>query len=275
MGIKDAIADQIDLSPSLEHEAQRDFREAVLAVAARAKAALPDLADRIDTAAALVLPGAVELLEGGRAARVVSRTNGGTAYHVNGQCQCPDFATAPGHFCTHRLAYGIAKRATGLAQERLETLPAPAGQDPGEPPGSPKLAAGTAAGADHRGLEPPPTSSDVAPLADMLTIPTQYLQLIEGKPFVKYAGLLAMAHERGLQQLEARFTRVSDTLAVAQATAIFTDGRRFTESGDATPENVGSQVRPHFARLALTRAKARCLRDALNIGLCAVEELGG
>ena len=41
-----------------------------------------------------------------------------------------------------------------------------------------------------------------------------------------------------------------------------------------TPENVGSKVRPHFARLALTRAKARCLRDALNISLCAVEELG-
>jgi len=63
-------------------------------------------------------------------------------------------------------------------------------------------------------------------------------------------------------------------LAVAHATATFADGRRFTESGDATPENVGAQVRPHFARLALTRAKARCLRDALNIGLCAVEELG-
>jgi hypothetical protein len=31
----------------------------------------------------------------------------------------------------------------------------------------------------------------------------------------------------------------------------------------------------YFARLALTRARARCLRDALNIGLCAVEELGG
>jgi hypothetical protein len=275
MGIKNAIADQIDLDSSPEHEVQRDFREAVLAVAARAKAALPDVADRIDTAATLVLAGAVELLEGGRAARVVSRTDGGTAYRVNGQCQCPDFATAPGHFCTHRLAYGIAKRATGLAQERLETLPAPAGQAPGEPPGSPKLAAGTAAGADHRDLQPPPTPSGAAPLADVLTIPTQYLQLIEGKPFVKYAGLLAMAHERGLQQLEARFTRVSDTLAVAQATAIFTDGRRFTESGDATPENVGSQVQPHFARLALTRAKARCLRDALNIGLCAVEELGG
>src|SRR4029434_334352 len=32
-------------------------------------------------------------------------------------------------------------------------------------------------------------------------------------------------------------------------------------------------VRTHFARLALTRAKARALRDALNIGICAVEKL--
>ena len=99
------------------------------------------------------------------------------------------------------------------------------------------------------------------------------MQLIDGQPFVKYAGLLTMAHAQGLQQLEARFTEVSETRAVAQATATFTDGRRFTESGEATPENVGSKVRPHFARLALTRAKARCLRDALNIGLCAVEEV--
>jgi hypothetical protein len=82
-----------------------------------------------------------------------------------------------------------------------------------------------------------------------------------------------MAHERGLQQLEATFIRVTDALAVAQATATFTDGRRFTESGDATPANVHSGVRSHFARLALTRAKARALRDALNIAMCAVEEV--
>ena len=152
MEVTDAIATQIDTDASLDPGTQHGFQEAVLAVAARAKAALPDAADRIDTAAALVLAGAVELLEGGRTARVVSRTDGGTAYHVNGQCQCPDFSTAPGHFCAHRLAYGIAKRATGLAQERLETLPAPAGQDTGAPPGATDIAAGTAAGGDCRDL---------------------------------------------------------------------------------------------------------------------------
>jgi hypothetical protein len=121
----------------------------------------------------------------------------------------------------------------------------------------------------------PPEQSATATLPQETALPAQYLQLIDGKPFVKYAGLLTLAHAQGLQQLEAWFTGVSDTLAVAQATATFRDGRRFSESGEATPENVGRQVRPHFARLALTRAKARCLRDALNIALCAVEELGG
>jgi hypothetical protein len=275
MEVKDTIAEQIDMGAPPDSGAQRGFQEAVLAVATRAKAALPDAADRIDTAAAMVLAGEVELLEGGRTARVVSRTDGGTAYQVNGQCQCPDYPTTPGNFCTHRLAYGLAKRATDLAQERLETLPTPAGQDTREPLGFTDIASGTAVGGDCRDLEPLPTPSDTAPLSDVLAIPAQYLQLIDGKPFVKYAGLLAMAHDRGLQQLEARFTQVSDALAVAYATATFTDGRHFTESGDATPENVGSRVRPHFARLALTRAKARCLRDALNIGLCAVEEVGG
>jgi hypothetical protein len=96
---------------------------------------------------------------------------------------------------------------------------------------------------------------------------------LHGKPFVRYAGLLALAHERGLAQLTACIEFHSDVLILASATATFSDGRVSTEWADAMPENVGAQVRPHWVRMALTRAKARCLRDALNIGLTALEEL--
>jgi hypothetical protein len=62
-------------------------------------------------------------------------------------------------------------------------------------------------------------------------------------------------------------------LAIARATAAFRDGRSFSESADATPENVHFNIRPHFPRAALTRAKARVLRDALNIAMVAIEDL--
>lgn len=45
------------------------------------------------------------------------------------------------------------------------------------------------------------------------------------------------------------------------------------KQGDATPANVTRKVAPHFRRVALTRAKARVLRDALGVDLAAVEEL--
>ena len=61
MEVKDAIADQIDMGAPPAPGTQRGFQEAVLAVATRAKAALPDATDRLDTAAALVLAGEVPL----------------------------------------------------------------------------------------------------------------------------------------------------------------------------------------------------------------------
>ena len=104
-------------------------------------------------------------------------------------------------------------------------------------------------------------------------IPEDYFVDIKGKKHVLFAGLLAMAHDRGLLQLAAEFVSVTADLAVAKATASFSDGRRFSEAGEATPGNVGPQVKPHFARMALTRAKARCLRDALNVSQVTVEEI--
>jgi hypothetical protein len=160
-----------------------------------------------------------------------------------------------------------------LLQGHPTPLSAPSAQAAWGPSDALNDQAAEAAEEDHGDTGLPPECSETAALPHETALPAQYLQRIDGQPFVKYAGLLTLAHAQGLQQLEAWFTGVSETLAVAQATATFRDGRRFTESGEATPENVGCRVRPHFARLALTRAKARCLRDALNIALCAVEEL--
>jgi len=102
---------------------------------------------------------------------------------------------------------------------------------------------------------------------------SRWVTKIHGRDFIQYAGLLAMAHEQGLQELSAEFISVTPELALAAAHAFFADGRKFWDAGDATPTNVHQQVRAHFPRVALTRAKARCLRDALNIGMVAVEEL--
>src|SRR5207302_8110540 len=94
-------------------------------------------------------------------------------------------------------------------------------------------------------------------------VPAQHVVIIQGKPFVKFAGLLQMAHERGLVSLTANWTFNDAELSLAHAVATFQDGRRFEESGDATPANTNRKVAVHFRRVALTRAKAR--------GLCAVK----
>ena len=117
-------------------------------------------------------------------------------------------------------------------------------------------------------MTPPPLNGTAPTLS-------KWVKRIHGKDFIQYEGLLAMAHEQGLQELGAGFMTVSETLAIAFAWAKFKDGRLFWEAGDATPNNVHVQVKVHFPRVALTRAKARLLRDALNIGIVSVEELEG
>jgi hypothetical protein len=239
--------------PAEDSLAQQVFRTAVDEVARRAVAALPTCKGRIAQAVKLVLAGDVQLLPDGTAT-VASQSNSTVNYVVvNGECSCPDFAKAPEHQCKHRLARGIQTRAVALAVQRLEALNTP--RD------------GTAEAST-------PQTLPVAPAAPPApSIPAQFLVELHGKQFVTFGGLLAMAHERGLQRLEAHFVSVTAELALAEATATFADGRTFTEAADASPKNVNKQVAPHFPRCALTRAKARALRDALNISTVAIEEL--
>ena len=104
-------------------------------------------------------------------------------------------------------------------------------------------------------------------------IGAQFLVSLHGKQFVTYAGLLALAHTRGLVRLTVTFISVTPECALAEATAVFADGHTFTEAADSTPDNVGPKVKAHYARMALTRAKVRTLRDALNILMWSLEEV--
>ena len=98
------------------------------------------------------------------------------------------------------------------------------------------------------------------------------------REFIAYAGLLAVAHEIGLDAIDTTIeempTAANGNVAVVRAVAKGKPGT-FTGIGDASPANVSRKVARHLLRVAETRAKARALRDLTNINMAALEELGG
>jgi hypothetical protein len=106
---------------------------------------------------------------------------------------------------------------------------------------------------------------------------SEFLVERDGRRLVLYGGLLDLAHERGLKEITTALVQVPSELngmtAIVHATVVTVQGT-FTGLGDANPDNVGPGMVPHLIRLSETRAKARALRDAVNIGVAAVEELG-
>ena len=102
-----------------------------------------------------------------------------------------------------------------------------------------------------------------------------------GKSFVLYAGLLNMAHESGLTGIQTQLiqspTDQNGNTAICSATVtLASDGheRCFTGIGDASPSNVPPAMQTSVIRMAETRAKARALRDAVNVGMASIEEEG-
>lgn len=99
----------------------------------------------------------------------------------------------------------------------------------------------------------------------------------QGKDFVLYAGLLDQAHREGLKRITTSLvqapTEDNGQLAICRA-EVETEKGVFSGIGDASPANVGRMIAAHTVRMAETRAKARALRDAINVGVTAFEELG-
>ena len=98
----------------------------------------------------------------------------------------------------------------------------------------------------------------------------------QGKDFVLFAGLLDQAHAEGLKRISTTLIQApaddNGHMAIVHAEVEVARGV-FSGLGDADPTNVGKNIAPHVLRMAETRAKARALRDAINVGVTALEEL--
>lgn len=97
-----------------------------------------------------------------------------------------------------------------------------------------------------------------------------------GRRFVLLAGVLDLAHARGLEAIETELLQVPDErnghLAIVKATVRLAGGRVFTAHGDASPQNVNRGMEAMVVRLAEARAIARALRLATNIAVATLEE---
>ena len=114
-------------------------------------------------------------------------------------------------------------------------------------------------------------------LVTTIEVKDDHGRIVETKDVVTYAGLLNRAHQEGLKKVSTELihspSKANEMTAICMAEVV-TEKGTFRDYGDANPANVDSMIIPHIIRMAVTRAKARAFRDAVNIGVVAIEELG-
>ncbi len=93
-----------------------------------------------------------------------------------------------------------------------------------------------------------------------------------------YAEILTRAHQDGLCEVQTTLSQIptegNERTAIVKA-EVRTSKGLFHAYGDASPESVDTDYLPHLIRVAETRAKARALRDAVNMGAATFEGSNG
>ncbi|MEW6049528.1 MAG: hypothetical protein AB1644_00455 [Candidatus Zixiibacteriota bacterium] len=114
-------------------------------------------------------------------------------------------------------------------------------------------------------------------LVRTIEIKDKHGRVVEIKEVVTYAGLLNRAHQEGLKSIRTRLVQrpsAENEMTAISLAEVVTDKGVFRDYGDANPTNVTARIAPHIIRMSVTRAKARALRDAINVGVMSLEELG-
>jgi hypothetical protein len=103
-----------------------------------------------------------------------------------------------------------------------------------------------------------------------------YIIKLQGREYTTHAGLLATAHEHGLEGVWVDMVSwdADKRAAVMKATAKGARGT-YQDYGDADPTNVGKNIATACIRMASTRASSRALRLYLGVGMTTFEELPG
>jgi hypothetical protein len=93
-------------------------------------------------------------------------------------------------------------------------------------------------------------------------------------------GLQRLAQEAGIVRSECAFKFIpkgdTGTIGIMQAVYIaeFSDGTTWTGAADCNTANTSDKFMRYPTAVAESRAEARCLRKALNIGILSSEEIG-
>ena len=87
---------------------------------------------------------------------------------------------------------------------------------------------------------------------------SRWIMNLKGKDFVLYAGLLDLAHQKGLLKLEVEAvqypSKENGNVAICRAMAVSRLGDVYSDIGDADPGNTNSMISKHLLRMASTRA---------------------
>lgn len=96
-----------------------------------------------------------------------------------------------------------------------------------------------------------------------------YFMNLQGRDYITFEGLMALAHDEGIQGTKTEILKFPDKpgdMTIIRAIVTDKNGKEWSGIGDADANNTNKNVAKHAVRMAETRAVGRALRMMLGTG---------